>query len=83
MEIKKLDIHCEHRCIVGHSVLNEPGSKNHMSLIYDGDRRLVDDSFQIILYNFCPGCGQELTLDFKNRQTEISIRFKKQFQKEN
>ena len=77
MDIVRLDAQCEHRCIVGHSILNETGVKNFISMIYDGGKRLNDDSFEIVLYNFCPGCGQELSLLFENGETGTNIKFNK------
>lgn len=53
--MKKLDNQCEHRCIVGcYQFFDDSG------LIYDGVKNIHVDAKSVTLFNFCPGCGQEL-----------------------
>lgn len=67
LEIFIADKQCEDRCIIG--IIDDKFSKG---LLYDGN---VVEEGKVTLFNFCPACGQELTINRNN--TEMGMRFTK------
>lgn len=66
-EIFRLDIQCEDRCIIGTiDFVSAHG------LLYDGT---VVENGKVTKFNFCPACGQELTII--TNKTENGMRFSK------
>ncbi len=65
VKILEMDEQCEDRCIIG---MLDDG----MGIVYDGD---VIDCGRVTLFNFCPACGQELTINRNN--TKMGMRFTK------
>lgn len=54
LEIFIADKQCEDRCIIG--IIDDKFGKG---LLYDGN---VVEEGKVMLFNFCPACGQELTI---------------------
>ena len=67
LEIFKVDKQCEDRCIIG-QIEDRMGK----GLLYDGN---VVEEGKVTLFNFCPACGQELTV--MQNKTDKGMRFSK------
>ena len=67
LEIVIADKQCEDRCIIG--TIDDKFGKG---LLYDGN---VVEEGKVMLFNFCPACGQELRI--MTNKTETGMRFSK------
>jgi len=67
LEIFKVDKQCEDRCIIG--TIDFVSGR---SLLYDGT---VVENGKVTKFNFCPACGQELTV--MQNKTDKGMRFSK------
>jgi hypothetical protein len=77
LKITRLDEQCEDRCIIGRVILNTSVLEDY-DIIYDGDSEHNRDTSKAVLYNFCPGCGQELNVKHKVVSNGRFITFKKE-----
>lgn len=64
-----------HKCILGYSLLNEGAIRNHENYILDRGKRLNDDCFTFVFYNFCPICGERLNVQWKESENGTTIMF--------
>lgn len=67
LEIFRLDTECEDRCIIG--IIDDVLGRE---FLYDGN---IIAEGKVTKFNFCPACGQELTI--MTNKTENGVRFTK------
>ena len=71
LEIFIADKQCEDRCIIGIIDIDYMGK----SLLYDGNVVEEGEEGKVTTFNFCPACGQELTV--MQNKTDKGMRFSK------
>ena len=59
MKLEQFDNQCEDRCMVG--IYSSIEGIN--GLIYDGLEDTFGKNDRVVLFNFCPACGQEMELE--------------------
>jgi hypothetical protein len=69
-KIQHMSMSCDHLCKVGYITRGDNLSLIDRNFVFTG---LNADS--VHLFNFCPGCGQELNIETHQQFTEI-VKFK-------
>jgi hypothetical protein len=73
MKIGRMSKQCEHTCTIGKIDFYAPEHGYDTELLLDGDVKPDFKEYTVVLFNFCPGCGQELYLEKEEKDGKIKF----------
>lgn len=68
--IHHMSMNCDHLCIIGYITMGNKSTLINSDFVFNGD-----NADFVSLFNFCPGCGQELNIETEQKFVE-KITFK-------